>query len=64
MLTASLLTFPCVRVLFLQPLYFDVVSQAVAVYTYNIALRRQTTEAPDGGVMACVDTPKGVTQCV
>ena len=52
------------RVLFLQPLYFDVVSQAVAVYTYNIALRRQTTEAPDGGVMACVDTPKGVTQCV
>ena len=47
-----------------EPLYFDVVSQAVGVYTYNIVLHRQTSEAPDGTRLACVDTPKGVTQCV
>lgn len=45
--------------------YFDVASQAVGVYSYTIAMARQTVASPDGGgpPLACVETPKAVVQC-
>lgn len=48
-----------------QPLYFEALGRAVAIYDAQLSMRRvgPPADAPEGAV-ACVDTPKGVAQCV
>jgi len=54
--------------IYLEPrdeLYFTAAGRAVAVYDYDIIMRRRPAplDAPQGAT-ACVTTPKAVTQCV
>ena len=44
--------------------YFQAANQAVGIYDYDCTLRRVATPDGSGGVAVCVETPKGVTQCV
>lgn len=53
---------------YLEPrdqLYFQAGGQAVAVYDYELEMRRVAAPADAGpGVKGCVQTPKGFTQCL
>ena len=44
-------------------LWQQVGGKAAAIFDYDLSLERRTRAAPDGSDRACVDTPKGFTQC-